>query len=108
MLFRSHQLDESMDKFDLIISTEMLEHDPHWKESIRKCIALLNVGGAFLMTCATTGRPIHGIDTFSASGSYYKNIEKDEFLAECVGMRHLKAIVSYPHCDLYYFGVKNA
>ena len=31
--------------FDTVISTEMLEHDPHWRESVARMIELVKPGG---------------------------------------------------------------
>ena len=31
-------------KFDTVISTEMLEHDPHWRESVQRMIDLVKAG----------------------------------------------------------------
>lgn len=47
-------------QFDTIISTEMLEHDPYWQESIRNMVNHLKPGGLLLLTCAGPGRPEHG------------------------------------------------
>ena len=32
--------------FDTVISTEMLEHDPHWRESVQRMIELVKAGRA--------------------------------------------------------------
>ena len=32
--------------FDTVISTEMLEHDPHWRESVQRMIELVKPGWA--------------------------------------------------------------
>jgi hypothetical protein len=66
-------------KFDTIISTEMLEHDKHWKESLLAMYNLLKVGGLLMLTAASTNRKEHGTtrtDTFSSpfTTDYYKNI----------------------------------
>ena len=37
--------DKPDEYFDLVISTEMLEHDPHWKKSIQRMLDLLKIGG---------------------------------------------------------------
>ena len=41
--------------FDTVISTEMLEHDPHWRESVARMIELVKPGGRLIITCAAPG-----------------------------------------------------
>ena len=66
--------------YDVVFTTEMLEHDPHWKESLRVMIHCLRPGGLFFLTCATTGRPEHGTerqdssDLYTPDPSYYRNL----------------------------------
>jgi SAM-dependent methyltransferase len=47
-------------KFDVVITTEMLEHDMYWEKSLANMLYLLKPNGLLLITCATTGRPEHG------------------------------------------------
>ena len=42
--------------FDTVISTEMLEHDPHWRESVQRMVELVKPGGWLIITCAAPGR----------------------------------------------------
>jgi SAM-dependent methyltransferase len=46
--------------FDTVISTECLEHDMHWKDTLKAIHSFLHPGGLFVFTCATTGRAEHG------------------------------------------------
>ena len=52
-------------RFDTVISTEMLEHDPHWRESVQRMIELVKgrtpfgLGGTLIITCAAPGRGKH-------------------------------------------------
>lgn len=48
--------------FDIVLSTEMLEHDPHWQASVRRMVELLRPGGSLLLTCAGPQRPAHEVD----------------------------------------------
>lgn len=59
--------------FDLVISTEMLEHDPHWIESVRNMCRLVRKGGSLLITCAGPGRHEHDVET-SPEKLYYENV----------------------------------
>lgn len=47
-------------KFDVVITTEMLEHDMYWEKSLQNMLDLLVPNGLLIITCATTGRPEHG------------------------------------------------
>lgn len=47
-------------KFDLIVSTEMLEHAEDWRMAINNMKALLKPGGTILLTTRSFGFPRHG------------------------------------------------
>lgn len=66
--------------FDVCISTEMLEHDPSWRASLRRMYELVRVGGSVLITCAGPGRERHHVET-SPGSSYYENRTSSEILA---------------------------
>jgi hypothetical protein len=98
--------------YDVVLTGEMLEHDKYWKDSIRKMISLVRIGGIFIMTCASTGRPEHGT-TQAHSGSsphtndYYRNISATDFEAivnihEEFGPYSLR----YQNCDLFFYGIR--
>lgn len=64
---------------DVCISTEALEHDERWQDTIKAMVDLLRPGGLLLITCAGPGRAEHGTlrsDPGSCPGcsSYYQNI----------------------------------
>ena len=67
-------------KYNVAFTTEMLEHDPHWKESLRVMIDCVRPGGLFFLTCATTGRKEHGTERqgeselYTPDPSYYRNL----------------------------------
>ena len=110
-------------QYDVVISTEVLEHDMFWEDSLRNMVKLLKPKKLMLMTCASTGRPEHGtvrsegLKAFSSPltaqiedwMNYYKNLTE-------VDIRSVldvdKIFSNYyfefnPHsCDLYFFGVK--
>ncbi|HXH23618.1 MAG TPA: class I SAM-dependent methyltransferase [Vicinamibacterales bacterium] len=46
--------------FDLVVSTEMLEHVQDWRTVIRSMKAVLRPGGAVLITTRSNGYPYHG------------------------------------------------
>ena len=122
--------DEPDETFDTIISCECWEHNPFYAESILNAIRLLKKGGLFVFTCATTGRPVHGVadlEEYCSSihegwktlpnvskegwdNNYYKNLtEKD--IRKVVDIEKVFSShefqVEIDHCDLYFWGVKN-
>ena len=48
------------DSFDLVLSTEMLEHVHHWKDAIHNLKAVTRPGGTILVTTRSEGFPYHG------------------------------------------------
>ena len=109
-----HELPFRDGLFDVVISTECLEHDLHWETSIRKMAALVRPDGLLLFTCATTGRAEHGTVATTAGDSpftpdYYRNLtEKDVRYAldlERQFSTHLFE-ANEAHHDLYFFGIK--
>jgi len=114
-----HLLEGMDEEYDIIISTECFEHDQYYDLSLKKIATMLKPGGAFLFTCATTGRPEHGTrrskphDAPLLEGSwsdYYKNLtEKDIRLSipvdEVFEYYFFETSTSGPK-DLRFFGIK--
>ena len=83
----AHAYDPGDTRFDTIVSTSMLEHDPHWDRSLRNMVRLLRPGGSMILTCAGPGFHKHELETAPsgdghASGTYYRNLSAVEILAE--------------------------
>jgi len=55
----AHEYDGEHD-FMTVYSTEMLEHDPYWQQTLINMARHAQVGGLVWGTCATTGRDEHG------------------------------------------------
>jgi len=104
--------------FDVVISTECLEHDVHWTESLQAMVHFTRPGGLLIITCATTGRPEHGTprtDTFSSPhtsanwGNYYRNITERD-IRSAVSMRRTFSNFGFSvdegHHDLFFWGIK--
>lgn len=70
-----HEFKEEKD-VDVVISTEMLEHDVHWRESLDNMVAILRRCGLLIVTCAGVTRKPHelncGIDKF------YHNLTEED------------------------------
>lgn len=105
--------------FDVIVSTECFEHDPHYVESLRNIVRMLRPGGLLFFSCATTGRPEHGTRLAHAGSSpltarlpgwqdYYRNLTEAD-VREAID---LAAFDSYEFTandvdkDLYFWGLK--
>lgn len=97
--------------FDTIISTEMLEHDVHWKKSLRQMEQLLCPGGLLIITAAGDGRAEHGTVASSpgsspATNNYYCNVTAKMI----AGALHLEYFsqwdISYINNDIRFYGVK--
>lgn len=115
--------------YDTIISCECFEHNPYYKETIVNAVRLLKKGGLFLFTCATTGRPVHGVASLEEvskekfanwktmpnvfrenwDNEYYKNLTESD-IRESIDIdeafSEYKFEVEESHCDLYFWGIK--
>jgi len=105
---------------DVVMSTEMLEHDMYWKESLQNMLALLKGGGLMVITCATHGRPEHGTAKTKNTDSpfttqvpewanYYKNLgEKDfiEALSPDKNFQEYGISLELDHKDIQFYGIK--
>tara|TARA_Y100000592_G_scaffold100622_1_gene181548 strand:+ start:2368 stop:2898 length:531 start_codon:yes stop_codon:yes gene_type:complete len=66
--------------FDLIVSTEMLEHDPYWEDTIKAAVGALADGGLLLITCASKKRGEHNLEDSPEPG-YYRGLDPGEIVA---------------------------
>lgn len=64
--------------FDALLSTECLEHDPHWERTLTENAALVRVGGLVALTCACYARPPHGVEHDTPTPGYYRNLGEAE------------------------------
>lgn len=65
------------DKFEIVISTEMLEHDPFWTSSLLRMTNLLIEGGHLFLTFGGRSRAEHEVDTSPVKG-YYRGLSSYE------------------------------
>ena len=105
--------------FDIVICTEMLEHDQQYPDSLRAMVGCLKPGGLLIITCATTGRPEHGTRRTTPQDSplttqvggwqdYYKNLTESDVRAvlDVSGLFSQYAFsVHAGHRDLQFWGV---
>lgn len=107
--------------FDTIVSTECLEHDRKWVDTLRNAIRMLRPGGLLMMTCATTGRPEHGtrrttpqdapllIKVDDDWADYYRNLTENDIRQEInidAEFQMAEFSVGEATHDLYFFGIK--
>ncbi|MGC9216939.1 class I SAM-dependent methyltransferase, partial [Acidithiobacillus sp.] len=108
--------------FDVVISTECLEHDRYWSDTLSNALRMLRPGGLLLVTCATTGRPEHGTRRTTpedapllglvddARADYYQNLTEADFrnaldITACFS--YSEFVIGEETHDLYFFGIKN-
>lgn len=97
--------------FDVVISTEMLEHDVNWLKSLQNMFAVLNKGGLLLFTAAGTNRPEHGTTIHHPGDSplthdYYQNITA-EMIIEALDLNRFSWFeISYIGTDIRFAGIK--
>jgi hypothetical protein len=95
--------------FDVVISTECLEHDAFAALSIQHMIDLLADSGILIITCATTGRPEHGTaghDDWASPGTldHYRNITTSD-LVDPLSKSFRCWGVEVHHSDIYAWGL---
>lgn len=67
----AHEAPEREGGWDLVLSTEMLEHDPYWRESLARMSSVLRPGGLLVLTWASPNRPPHEPDASPIPGHYH-------------------------------------
>jgi SAM-dependent methyltransferase len=105
-----HEFKPAMD-FDVVISTEMLEHDRHYILTLKNMFWLLKPNGLLLFTAAGTGRSEHGTTRMTPADSpmthdYYRNITVDMIL-EALSLDDFSWFeISYVDTDIRFAGIK--
>jgi SAM-dependent methyltransferase len=66
----------SEEKFDVIITTEMLEHDKDWATSLSNAVSLLKKGGVLIGTAANINREPHCLEL-----GHYRNISRHDLMS---------------------------
>lgn len=102
------------EEFDVLVSTEMLEHDIHWEESLKQMYTNLKPGGLFIFSCAGPQRHEHGTKRTTPQDSpyttdYYRNISIDDFSS--ILPKDLFSVYQIKYergeADLIFWGLKN-
>jgi hypothetical protein len=69
-----HEFKGKDNSYDVVISTEMLEHDPYWDLSIERMTRLIKVGGNLIISTAGRHRHPHGQSSYTPLDKYYRNL----------------------------------
>ena len=107
----SVHLFDSEKKYDIVISSEMLEHDCHYAESLKQMFSLTKPNGLLLFTAAGTNRPEHGTTNHHPGDSpkthdHYKNITV-EMILEALNLEDFSWFeISYLKTDIRFAGIK--
>lgn len=101
--------------FDVVISCEVMEHNPFWRETFENMIRLCSPGGLVVMTCASAGRPEHGTTRSNKAAAplieweYYRNLVAHDFRVS-VPMTERFSVAefmeNFESCDLYFAGFR--
>jgi|SRR5665647_2005889 len=97
--------------YDVVISTEMLEHDCHCKNSLLNMCYLTKHSGLLMFTAAGTGRAEHGTterlpDDSPETHDYYCNITA-QMITEALNLDLFSWFeISYIDTDIRFAGIK--
>lgn len=104
--------------FDVVVSCEVMEHNPYWAETIRNMVRLCKPDGMVVITCATLGRTEHGTArsnpgssplTVAQGWNYYRNLTKHDFekSGAVEPLHHRAYAFQWYSNDLYFVGFKS-
>jgi len=101
-------------KYDVVISTNMLEHDKFYKDSLQAMVRLLTPSGMLIISARSKGGPEHGTAKHNPEASpftldYYKNMTKEIYYKNLDPEKNFSTWGMYEHkrgFDLYFWGIK--
>lgn len=104
-----------LEEFDVVISSEMLEHCQHWELALDNMYDAIKPGGVFILTCAGPNRHEHGTSNHTPQDSkftleHYRNISVEDFLSVLpteLFSEHSLGLYR-GNTDLYFYGIKKA
>lgn len=104
---------EIQTKYDFVICTEVLEHDPDWERTLGAIADRVDAGGALLLTCAGPGRPEHGtrknpVEGMPCDSDYYFNLSVQHLLSVLQHTRWQSMLTEMDNiaCDTRIFAIK--
>jgi len=113
-----HEIEHPDGSYDISVSGECFEHDPHWKATFDNMVRMTRPGGLVVFTCASHGRPEHGTSRSDVTDSpgtqsegldYYLNLTEEDFrpLPLDEWFSRYKFWYQPSTFDLYFTGVRS-
>lgn len=70
--------------YDVVLCTELLEHVENWPAVIETLAKIVSDDGVVMITCASTGRPMHGATgtPMPLAGEWYGNVDVPDLEVE--------------------------
>lgn len=101
-------LPDEKGSYDVVVSTEVLEHVQHPCQIIQTAVECLKIGGVLIVTAAGIGRyPHSAIDGGELRpGEWYKNISESELRSWLVGYGGVMIDTFSNPTDIYLYAVK--
>jgi SAM-dependent methyltransferase len=112
-----HELSFPEESFDVTLSCECFEHDPHWARTFANMNRMTKADGVVAFTCASLGRLEHGTSRTEVSSpgtqsigiDYYRNLSQADFenrlpLKDMFAFHYF--YYNRPSQDLYFVGLK--
>jgi SAM-dependent methyltransferase len=112
-----HKLSYPDRTFDVTISMECFEHNPHWAATFVNMHRMTKKDGLVIVSCAGRGRLEHGTSrtspksspgTHSVGSDYYRNLRPGDFEALDLSQMFAKWHVCAIGTDVYFVGWKGA
>ncbi|WP_295631264.1 methyltransferase domain-containing protein [Novosphingobium sp.] len=113
------KVSEPSESFDLAISCECFEYNPHWQATLLNMHRMTKLGGIVAFSCATTGRLEHGTTrtvaqdspgTQSVGWDYYQNLTESDF-RKALNFENLFSSFRFfrnkVSRDIYFVGIKS-
>lgn len=107
-----HELNEP-ETYDVVVTTEMLEHDKWWNVSLYQMLKNLKKKGILILTCAGPDRQEHGTTRTTPgdapfTNDYYSNISIEMFYTALPIDLFINSEISYERgkADLLFWGIK--
>lgn len=110
--WKSEVRDKPFWPIDVVISTEMLEHDLYWDKSLLAMYEILRPGGLLLITAAGDGRMEHGThmsypDKSPETLDYYRNISNEMFTGILSETLFSEYDIRQTNGDFQFAGIKS-
>ncbi len=100
----AHELTFPDGTFDVIVSTECLEHDMHARQTVGNMIRMLKPGGLCIITAASDNREPH--ELYCGVDSYYGNIPVSFFNEFHAQFKEWEVRLTRNGEDIQFYGFK--